>query len=294
MQMSEDNLEASLPPSHYGFPPMEITDEEFRAIRNLVYQKFGINLTEEKRALVIGRLGKFIRQLGFDSFREYYKYLISDKTGQALDPLVNRISTNFTFFFREKDHFEFFQNTVLKEMAKRIQRDGHRDLRVWCAGCSTGEEPYTLAMLMMEFFGTAYSQWEAGLLATDISARALQKAMVGTYPEEALKQLPGHLKTRYFNKSHTGEYSVSEYLRNEVTFRRFNLMNQRFPFKKPFHVIFCRNVMIYFDPLTREALTHRLYQSMVPGGYLFIGHSETLGRKQSLFQYIRPAVYRRN
>ena len=211
----------------------------------------------------------------------------------ALDSLVNRISTNFTFFFREKDHFDYFREKVLKEMTERIMWEGHRDLRVWCAGCSTGEEPYTLAMLVMEHLGDSYALWEAGLLATDISAKALKKAIAGIYPEGALKQLPEHLRRRYFVRVNAEEYKVSDTLKHEVTFRRFNLMNQRFPFKRPFHVIFCRNVMIYFDPPTREALIQRFYQSMVPGGYLFIGHSETLGRKQPLFEYVRPALYKR-
>ena len=272
---------------------MGISDREFRLIRDLVYERFGINLTREKRALLVGRLGKLLRKQGFGSFQDYYKYLLADRSGRALDSLVNRISTNFTFFYRESEHFAFFLSPVLPEMARRIKGENHRDLRVWCAGCSTGQEPYTLQMLIREYFGKNYAMWEAGLLATDISAKALQTATRGLYPEEALDKLPRPLKRRYFRKAGDGEYEVADALKREVTFRRFNLMNERFPFRKPFDVIFCRNVMIYFDQPTRDALVRRFYENMVPGGYLFIGHSETLGREQSLYEYVKPAVYRR-
>jgi len=272
---------------------MGISDREFRLIRDLVYKKFGINLTQEKRALLVGRLGKLLCKQGFGSFHAYYEYLLADRTGRALDSLVNRISTNFTFFYREKDHFEFLSTVVLPEMVKRITGGNHRDLRVWCAGCSTGQEPYTLQMLIREYLGESYAMWEAGLLATDISAEALETAVRGVYPDEGLEKLPRPLKRKYFRKKGDGTCDVVDELKREVTFRRFNLMNERFPFKKPFHVIFCRNVMIYFDQSTRDALIKRFYESMVPGGYLFIGHSETLGRKQAFFEYVKPAVYRR-
>jgi len=272
---------------------MGISDREFRLIRNLVYERFGINLTPEKRTLLVGRLRKLLRKQGFGSFQDYYKYLLADRTGHALDSLVNRISTNFTFFYRESDHFTFFLSPVLPEMVKRVSGEKHQDLRVWCAGCSSGQEPYTLAMLLREHFGERYAMWKAGLLATDISAKALETAVRGVYPEEALEKLPRPLKRRYFRKAGDGEYGVTDDIKREITFRRFNLMNKRFPFKKPFHVIFCRNVMIYFDQPTRDALTRRFYENMVPGGYLFIGHSETLGREQSLYEYVKPAVYRR-
>ncbi|MBW1721803.1 MAG: protein-glutamate O-methyltransferase CheR [Deltaproteobacteria bacterium] len=272
---------------------VSITEEEFRRLRDLVYEKFGINLTEEKKALVIGRLGKLIRTRGFGSFEAYIEHLQADGSGRELDELANRISTNYTFFYRESDHFEFFRDKVLPEMTERIRKEEKKDLRVWCAGCSTGEEPYTLAMIMVEYFGWEYVQWEAGLLATDISARALQKAVSGIYPEEALERLPAGWRSRYFKRTASGEQKVKGEIKKEVTFRRFNLMNEKFPFRKSFHVIFCRNVMIYFDQPTRNALVRRFYRSMVPGGYLFIGHSETLGRDQLGFDYVRPAIYRR-
>lgn len=271
---------------------MRISDYEFRLIRELVYEKFGINLTEAKKSLVVGRLQKLIRTMSFDSFKQYYDYLVADTTGKALDQMVNRISTNHTFFYRENTHFEYFSSTVLPEITARLEKQNARDLRVWCAGCSTGEEPYMLAMLMLEYFGSKYAQWNAGVLATDISGRALAKAIAGTYAGDNVCNVPP-LARKYFCKTGPDQWAVSETVRREVTYRRFNLMNAAFPFKKLFHVIFCRNVMIYFDQQTRHALLRKFYDQLVPGGYFFIGHSESLGRSQALFEYVQPAVYRR-
>ncbi|MFC1591738.1 CheR family methyltransferase [Thermodesulfobacteriota bacterium] len=281
-------------PLQENFVPglMKISDDEFRAIRDLVYDRFGINLTDAKRSLVVGRLQKIIRTMGMQTFKQYYDYLVGDKTGAALDSLINRISTNHTFFYRESSHFEFFRATVLPEMSAAIRRQNSRDLRVWCAGCSSGEEPYMLTMEMMEYFGNEYGMWEAGVLATDISARALEKAVAGIYPDDDVNNVPTFAK-KYFSRSAAGGWSVVEKVKREVTFRRLNLMNATFPFKKSFHAVFCRNVMIYFDQQTRAGLIKRFHDCMVTGAYLFIGHSESLGRDQGLFEYIMPAVYRR-
>lgn len=272
---------------------LTISDQEFLLIRNLVYQRFGINLTEQKRSLVVGRLQKLLRNEGFNSFKEYYESLVADRSGVALDKLVNRISTNYTYFNREQAHFDFFLQQVLPPLVAAQRRSGAKDLRVWSAGCSSGEEPYLLAILMMEYLAGEYPAWRAGVLATDISDQALSKARPGLYDEEQVAKLPLILRNKYFARRDNGSWQVNEKLRKEVTFRRFNLMNRRFDFKRPFQVIFCRNVMIYFDAETRQALVSRYHQCLEPGGYLFIGHSETLGREQEEFQYIMPAVYRR-
>lgn len=272
---------------------MEISDREFNLLRSLVYERFGINLTEQKRSLLVGRLQKSVRTLGFSTFKQYYDHLLADNTGQALDGLINQISTNYSYFYRENAHFDFFRSTALPEVVERMKHQNCRDLRIWCAGCSTGQEPYTLAMLVLEYFGGEYSMWDAGILATDISARALNTAVAGVYPAEAISRLPVKLKQRYFTMNGSKRYKISDKVKKEVTFRRFNLMNEDFPFKKQFHIIFCRNVMIYFDQPTRDALIKRLYENTVPGGYIFIGHSETLGRERTHYEYVMPAVYRR-
>ena len=269
-----------------------LSDKAFARLRSLVYEFCGINLTEQKRSLVVGRLNKLIKSLGFADFETYCDYLEKDKSGAAVAELVNRISTNHTFFYREKAHFDFFSQTALPQFEALLKQTGSKDLRIWCAGCSTGEEPYMLVMLMMEYFGRSYANWDAGLLATDISSKALNTAIAGVYPEERLAQLPASFRNKYFTKRGQ-DWAVAENVKREVTFRRFNLMNDRFPFKKPFHAIFCRNVMIYFDRPTREALVDRFYRHTLPGGYLFIGHSESLGRERCPYDYVLPALYRR-
>jgi chemotaxis protein methyltransferase CheR len=273
---------------------MSISDHEFKLLRSLVHKRFGINFNEQKRSLVVGRLQKLLRSHSFLSFKQYYDYLRADDTGQALNALINQLSTNHTFFFRESTHFDFFCTKVLSEIVAMMKRDNCRDLRIWCAGCSSGEEPYTLAMVMLEYFGKEYGMWDAGILATDISTRALNTAISGVYPADKISNVPFALKNRYFIHRGNGEWAITEKVKKEITFRRFNLMNETFPFKKPFHVIFCRNVMIYFDQPTRDALIQRFYEQTVSGGYLFIGHSESIRRGNVPYEYVRPAVYRRN
>ncbi|WP_321394023.1 protein-glutamate O-methyltransferase CheR [uncultured Desulfuromusa sp.] len=272
---------------------MAISDSEFTQLRDLIYQRFGINLTEQKRSLLVGRLQKLMRKLNLPTFSAYFEYLDQDKTEAGLSELVDLISTNHTYFNREKDHFDYFSETALPAVIDRLKKQNRKDLRIWCAGCSTGEEPYTLLMLMMEYLGADYRSWDAGILATDISDRALTIARSGTYATDRVMQLPEPLRRKYFTPAGPGEMAVADKVKNEVTFRRFNLMNTTFPFKKPFQMIFCRNVMIYFDQPTREALVGRYHQHTEPEGYLFIGHSETLGRSQTRYRYLKPALYQK-
>lgn len=272
---------------------MSISDEEFELLRRLIKSRFGINLTDQKKSLVVGRLQKLLRSTGFVTFKDYYEHLSGQPDEGALSELINRISTNHTYFNRESAHFEYFQKTALPSVVERLKSRNLRDLRIWCAGCSSGEEAFTLQMLMMEYFGNDYGRWEAGLLATDISERVLETARSGIYPQERVMQLPEPLQRKYFRRLPDGTSQVVEAVRREITFRRFNLMNERFPFKHSFHIIFCRNVMIYFDQPTREALVNKFNQLTVPGGYLFIGHSETLGRNHALYRYVMPAVFQK-
>lgn len=272
---------------------MRITDEEFELLRSLIYKRFGINLTDQKRSLLVGRLQKVLRQSGHPDFKSYYEALLADSTEQALSLLVDRVSTNHTYFYREKSHFDIFSERALPQLTSVLERQKNRDIRIWCAGCSSGEEAYMLLMLLREHFGGRYSQWDGGILATDISSRVLDIARRGVYPEDRTRMLPEHLLRKYFRKLPDGQYEVAEELRREATFRRFNLMNEVFPFKKPFHIIFCRNVMIYFDDPTRRTLVEKFHKHTAEGGYFFLGHSETLGRGQSLYKYLAPAVYQK-
>ena len=270
-----------------------ITDEEFLLIRNLIHQRLGIFLTEHKRSLLVTRLNTHIKKRGFCSFREYYDSVLNDKTGEALGFLADQISTNHTFFFREVEHFHFFQDQVLPNLNQNAELQRNRDLRVWCAAASTGEEPYSLAMSIKEFFGSNYSQWKAGLLATDISREALETAEQGVYSDDGVARVPADWRYRYLVKQTNGFWKVKPEIQKEVLFRRFNLMNKQFPFKKQFHVIFCRNVMIYFDQPTIQDLVDRLFKWTVPGGYLFVGHSESLGRIKNPYNFLQPAVYQK-
>lgn len=270
-----------------------ISDKEYKELTTLVYKNIGINLTEEKRNLLMGRLQKVLREKKFDSFEQYYKYVLNDKTGSALSELANYISTNHTFFYREKDHFEFFVKTALPELVERLKASKSNDIRIWSAGCSSGEEPYNLVMLMMNYFGSSYKQWNAGVLATDISEKALGTAKRGVYSYDRIKNLPMDFQKKYFRKVGDQEYEVIDEVKREVTYRKFNLMNETFPFKKPFDMIFCRNVMIYFDEITRETLVEKFYNFTADQGYFFIGHSETLKRDRHKFKFVFPALYKK-
>lgn len=276
-----------------GLQLMQITETEFNSIRDLVYSRFGIKLGAEKRSLVVGRLQKVLHSRGFNSFQEYYDFVVGDASGQAIAELAARISTNHTFFYRESDHFDFFVKTALPEVVSRHQKRNDRDLRIWCAGCSSGEEPYTLVMLMKEYFGLSYKDWNAGVLATDISPRALASAKAGLYTSDRIEPLPEALRRKYFRSTDQELWQIDDGVKREVTLRSLNLMNRSFPFKRPFDIIFCRNVMIYFDQPTREQLVQRFTDNLVPGGYLFIGHSESLRREVCPLDYVMPALYRK-
>ncbi len=227
---------------------------------------------------------------GYHSFSEYFFEAFSDPTKTEITELVNKLTTNHTFFMRESKHFDFLMSKVLPFFENNIK---DYDLRVWSAGCSTGEEPYTLAMIIADYFGNKKSAWDTKILATDISVRALEHAAKGIYTADELKGLSPVWKLRYFQSISDGKFEVSEDIKNEVIFRSFNLMDGIFPFKKKFHIIFCRNVMIYFDYETRKTLINKLYNIMEPGGYLFIGHSEIINRDDSKFRYIIPSVYQK-
>lgn len=268
-----------------------ITDAEFTAISKIVYDHFGIVLGEEKRSLVVGRLHHCLAKRRISSFSEYLQLLKGDQSREIISELVNQISTNFTSFFREPAHFDFLTNKALPEVLSNLQKQGSNDLRIWCAACASGEEAYTLQMVIMKKLGLEYANWDAGLLATDISEKALSSARSATYSAEQMQGVSDDLKRAYFKANGSDQFSAKEVLRNQILFRRFNLMNERFPFPKPFQIIFARNVMIYFDEETRKNLIRKFYNVLAPGGYLFIGHSETINSGWTDFRSVLPAVY---
>ncbi|CEG25875.1 CheR family methyltransferase [Bacillus sp. B-jedd] len=269
---------------------ISMSNKEFLQMSDYIHQNYGIYLKEEKKMILEGRLCQLLQELNFSSYSDYFQHLLEDKTEMAVSALVERVTTNHTYFMREKEHFFFFQNTILPNLA---QAERSRDLRIWSAGCSTGEEPYTLAMILDEFFGVEKQRWDTKVLATDLSTKVLISAKKGVYRKESLAVIPAIWKQLYFNEKTQESSEIVDRIKNEVIFRRLNLMEPTFPFKKKFHVIFCRNVMIYFDQETKKELVDKFYSCLETGGYLFIGQSETIDRSASKFRYIMPAVYRK-
>jgi chemotaxis protein methyltransferase CheR len=269
---------------------LHISDREYRLLADYVSKNFGITLGEGKKTLVAGRLQNLLLTGEFRTFSDYYDSVLSDRTGAAASLLVDRITTNHTFFMREPDHFYYLKDTVLPLFLGTVKS---KDLRIWSAGCSTGEEAYTLAMTLQDYFGEQKSSWDTKVLATDISGRVLEIARKGEYKDQETQALPMHWKIRYFQKINEEMSAVTNKIRSEVIFRLFNLHQPNFPFRKKFHVVFCRNVMIYFDARAKKELIGRFYDSMEAGGYLFLGHSEPLSLEETRFKPIRPAVYQR-
>jgi chemotaxis protein methyltransferase CheR len=273
-----------------GDPMVAITEKEFRQLADYIHNNYGIYLKEEKKALVTGRLHNVLVESNCRNFTEYLNIIQSDKTGKEVTKLLNKITTNHTFFMRETEHFDYFRDKILPYLQKTV-RD--KDLRIWSAGCSSGEEPSTLAMIINDYFGRDKVLWNTKVLATDISDRALQIAKLGQYSNEQLASLPMNWRSNYFGKANNENSVLIDNIRNEIIYRKFNLMDKVFPFKKKFHVIFCRNVMIYFDNKTKMNLVNKFYELTESGGYLFIGHSEALNRGETRYKYVRPAVYRK-
>ncbi len=273
----------------------ELSEKEFRLFQQLVCNKSGISLHEGKRELVRTRLASRLRAFGFGSYTEYYKFVEQDKTGEELVSLLDAISTNLTSFFRENAHFEFLIKTVIPQIAEYKRKSGEKDVRVWSAGCSSGEEPYSLAFTLMDNMETIQT-WDVKILATDLSTDVLAIAARGVYKNEKVKSIPPGVIRKYFQKGsgeNEGFYRVRPEARRLIHFKRFNLMTSVFPFRHKFDFIFCRNVMIYFDKPTQETLVNKYYNALVPGGYLMIGHSESLSGVKHNFKYDQPTIYRK-
>lgn len=263
-----------------------ITDRELALISTLVYQHTGIRLGPEKKHLVELRLGKILRRDGIPSYEDYYRMVIADRSGLRLRELLDAITTNFTQFFREPQHFRFLKEEVIQELYRR----GQRAISVWSAACATGEEPYSIAITLLE--SPLAHGWKKEVLASDISTQALARAKEGLYPEEALKGLEASIIRRYFSKEGEG-YRVKEAVKQLVTFMPFNLLTEP-PWKERFDVVFCRNVMIYFDRETRKKVVGNLLKALKTGGYLVVGHVEGFFGEGSGLKLVRPSVYRKD
>jgi chemotaxis protein methyltransferase CheR len=263
-------------------PPL--APEEFDQIRQLAHRTFGLDLKSGKEELVSARLRRLVRTGGFRSFDQYYRHVLGDSTGIALTGMIDALATNHTSFLREPDHFQFLRQQVIPQLAAR------QSVEFWSAACSTGEEVWTLAFLLDE----ALPSRTIRIAATDISNKALEFAERAVYPEDRCQGLPAAWLSRYF-VSETGSSHarrVCPRIRAQAKFRRINLVKP-YAAHRLFPVIFCRNVMIYFDRETQERVVRQLADCLEPGGYLFVGHAESLTRISHSLDYVRPAVYRK-
>lgn len=272
----------------------ELSDKEFLLFRTIVYDKCGINLHDGKKELVRSRLAKRLRELNIPDFKQYHDYLTNDDTGEELILMLDAISTNLTSFFREPKHFEFLKEEVLPDFLKSAGPMSSKSLNIWSAGCSSGEEPYTLSICLQEFMA-GHRSFDYNILATDISTKVLAKAAAGVYPKTQTRNITGQLLRKYFQQGQ-GKWAdhvrLKPNIRKEIQFQRFNLMDP-FPKRDHYHIIFCRNVMIYFDKNIQEKVVNKFYDALTDGGVLFIGHSESLMGTQHKFNYIRPTIYRK-
>jgi chemotaxis protein methyltransferase CheR len=265
---------------HRNFSHDMMPESDFNRFRDFIYDTCGINLTPVKRTMLTSRLRKRLRVLGITTYARYFDY-VSDpgnRNGELVH-MINAVSTNKTDFFRETGHFDFLKNEALPRLMDSGAWGNGKKLNLWSAGCSTGEEPYTLAMVLADFTGQN-SDLDYSITASDISTHVLDIAARGIYPESALKPVSETLKRKYMMRgkdSRKGLYRFTPEIRSKVRFRRINLNEPgSFPFKNPMDIIFCRNVIIYFDRETQKRLFDKFHRHLAPRGYLFIGHSETL------------------
>lgn len=263
-------------------------DADFEFLRALVAEHAGIIMADSKRDLVYGRLVRRLRRLGLRRFCDYCD-LLRDPTGDEMEFFVNALTTNLTSFFREPHHFEFIRSSVMPQL---IAQKTQKKIRVWSAGCSTGEEPYSLAMVLAE---EVPGDWDVKVLATDLDSQVIAQGERGIYTRERVSCLsPGQLK-RWFKKgrgAHADEVKVDQSLRDLIVFKQLNLMNS-WPMKGKFDFIFCRNVVIYFDKNTQKTLVGRYRKLLHDGGYLFLGHSESLFQVSDEFQVLGNTIYQR-
>jgi len=268
----------------------ELSDRNFKQFSRLVAENCGINLHAGKKELVRARLSKRLRATGCRDFNTYIQFLKGDADGKELLLLLDAISTNETSFFREPKHFEFLKTDVFPA----LKALSPKRLQFWSAGCSSGEEPYSLVMWLWEHF-EGIDSWDLKILATDISTKVLAQAESGVYPDRRLSQMPKHQIRKYFQRgfgSREGYFRVKQSIKDKVVFRRQNLM-EPFGSGPEFQLILCRNVMIYFDRETRQALIGNFYNCLKPGGYLMMGHAESLNGMNHRFRYIQPNVYQK-
>ncbi len=271
-----------------------ITNDELHLFQDLVRREAGISLADSKRQLLVARLSRRLRALGLRTFTEYHAYLMHpEHGGEERLRMLDCITTNKTDFFREKHHFDYLRDTVLPQIARRASHGGLKRLRIWSAACSTGEEPYSIAITLQDAIGKA-GGWDVRILASDLDTTVLATAERGIYATERVQGLPEAMKHAHFLRgkgSSDGFVRVRPELQKMITFRRINLIEPTWPIRSEFDVIFCRNVVIYFNRDTQKTLFSRMARQIHPEGYLFVGHSENLFWMRDVFEVVQPTIY---
>ncbi len=268
---------------------MDISEAEFKEITSYVESNYGINL-QHKKNLIVGRLENYLVRNGYKSYTEYMQKIKTNPTGKEAATLVNHLTTNHTYFLRENLHFSYMKDIILPKIYETEQ--DKKSVYIWSAAASTGEEPYTIVMTLQDFFRAKFGKWDTRILATDISTQALGYAQDGIYLKEQLESVPNLWKKTYFENYSENKMRVKKDVRDDVIFRIQNLIDP-FMFKNKFHIVFLRNVMIYFKDDTKYNLINKIYDCMRPGGYLFIGMSEVLDKRNTNFKYIQSSIYQK-
>ncbi|MBA6253177.1 MULTISPECIES: protein-glutamate O-methyltransferase CheR [unclassified Colwellia] len=271
----------------------QLSGDNFDYLCQFVYDTAGIVLNASKKEMVYRRLTRIIRERKLPSFTAYCNLLKTD-TEKEQDYFINAITTNLTSFFREQHHFDYMtQDELPKLLGNRLSHD--KRLRIWSSASSTGEEPYSIAIMVLEAMKSQLSQWDVKILATDIDSNVLAVAKEGTYDERRIEDVPRKFKEKYFTKGigiNESKVKVGKQLQALITFKKLNLLHE-WPMKGPFDIIFCRNVIIYFDKKTQQELFARYYEMLAPGGLLILGHSENLGQYQQHFESVGRTIFRK-
>lgn len=293
--MIPDRTDISLETAFPGTGVVTMSDSEFSLFSRLIYSRLGIKMPETKKLMLTSRLNKRLKALGYRSYREYFDYISTDRgESEEFNKMIDAVTTNKTDFFREPDHFDILLKKVLPELVQSENFNERKMVNIWSAGCSTGQEAYTITMVMSEFFSGMHGRYN--ILATDISPKVLQAGNEAIYTESVIEPIPVSLRQKYLMRGtgdKVGLFRIIPALREKVTFKQLNLMDDHFNVSTFMDVIFCRNVIIYFDKPTQIELFKKFYKHLVPGGYLFIGSSETLYGINNDFVPVGPTVYKK-
>ena len=263
------------------------------SIEELIKEYFGIKMLDDDVRSATERLKPLLKIYKVKDVKELFNLAANNPESDVLYRIAEKVTTSYSYFFREKEHFEFFEKKLLSDLVLKLKKHGKKDIRIWSGACSTGEEAYTLAIILREFFKEDYLNWSLGVLATDISLQVLEYGKNGAYEVDRIMYFSPLLIDKYFNRISESQFQVKKELRDDVTFRMFNLKSEKYPFKKPFHFIFLRNVLMYFDEKMQTHLINNTYNSLEEDGYLFVSKTDKLLFALKQFENIAPGIFKR-